>query len=284
LLQCTLDDFSRFAPIFPISYLADMTDMSATGLSHAHTEKRLSTPTQPEINPDATLQGEQKARYVSGMFGRIARRYDLMNALMSFGRDRAWRRFTVNKARTRQGGLALDVATGTGRIAQELARRGTRAVGIDFSAPMMVQGRSEGVGAREPVYFAGADALRLPFEDNTFDCATSGFAMRNVTNIESAFREMHRVVKPGSRIVCLEVGRPHFAPARLFHGLYTRRIVPAMGKIIAGDSDAYTYLPSSMGKFPMPEELARIMEKAGIKNVHWKQLTFGAVAVHWGTK
>jgi demethylmenaquinone methyltransferase/2-methoxy-6-polyprenyl-1,4-benzoquinol methylase len=258
--------------------------MSARGFSHPHTETRLSAPTRPETNPGATLQGEQKARYVSGMFARIARRYDLMNALMSFGRDGAWRRFVVNKARPKRGGLALDVATGTGRIAQEIAQRGTRAVGIDFSAAMMAQGRAGGVGAKEPVFFAGADALRLPFDDDTFDCATTGFAMRNVTDIESAFREMRRVVRPGARIVCLEVGRPRFAPAGFFHNLYTRRIIPFMGRLIAGDSDAYTYLPSSMGKFPPPEELARIMERAGIRNVRWKQLTFGAVAVHWGIK
>jgi demethylmenaquinone methyltransferase/2-methoxy-6-polyprenyl-1,4-benzoquinol methylase len=218
------------------------------------------------------------------MFARISKRYDLMNVLMSFGRDGAWRRFTVRKARPKPGGLALDVATGTGRIAQLIARQGTEAVGIDFSPQMMEQGRSDGVGADEPVYFAGADALSLPFDDNTFDCVTTGFAMRNVTDIEGAFREMWRVVKPGGRIVCMEVGKPRLAVTRLFHKLYTSRIIPFVGKIVAGDSDAYTYLPSSMGKFPPPEELARIMRRAGIRNVAWKQLTFGAVAVHWGTK
>lgn len=258
--------------------------MSATGFSTLETSDAPNASPQPATNPEATLQGEQKARYVSGMFARIAKRYDLMNVLMSFGRDGAWRTFTVKKARIKQGGLALDVATGTGRIAQEMAQKGTRSVGIDFCAPMMVQGRSEGVGVDEPVYFAGADALNLPFSDNTFDCVTTGFAMRNVIDIEGAFREMCRVVKPGGRIVCMEVGKPKYAITRLFHNIYTRRIIPFVGKIIAGDSDAYTYLPSSMGKFPPPADLARIMKKAGIRNVQWKQLTFGAVAVHWGTK
>ncbi len=258
--------------------------MSARDLSQVHTRQRISPSTQPTANPNASLQGEQKARYVSGMFARIAKRYDFMNALMSFGRDGAWRRFTVNKARPGPGDLALDVATGTGLIAQEMAHRGARAVGIDFCAPMMIQGRSEGVGAKESVFFAGADALNLPFDDDTFDCIATGFAMRNVTDIEGVFREMRRVVKPGGRIVCLEVGKPRLAATRAFHNLYTRRIVPLLGKLIAGDSDAYTYLPNSMGKFPPPEELALIMGKAGIRNVCWKQLTFGAVAVHWGTK
>jgi demethylmenaquinone methyltransferase / 2-methoxy-6-polyprenyl-1,4-benzoquinol methylase len=262
-----------------------------------------------ESNPDATLQGDQKARYVSGMFARIAGRYDLMNAIMSFGRDAAWRRYTVRKARPQPGHLALDVATGTGRIAQEIARHGAWAVGIDFCLPMMIQGRIKGCVATqwqdcmmiqssvttqwpqhvsensgEQVYFAGADALQLPFADNTFDCVTSGFAMRNVTDIAGAFGEMRRVVKPGGRVVCLEVGRPRWIIARLFHALYTRKIVPLMGKLIGGDSDAYTYLPSSMGKFPPPDELARIMRGAGLRDILWKQLTFGAVAVHWGVK
>lgn len=240
----------------------------------------------PAANPDASLQGEAKARYVSGMFSRIARRYDLMNLLMSFGQDGAWRRYTVSKARPKVDGLALDVATGTGRIAQELAHKGSRAVGIDFCVPMMAQGRSEGVGVgvHEPVFFVGADALELPFADDTFDCVTTGFAMRNVVDIEGAFREMRRVVKPGGRVACLEVGRPKWAVTRLFHALYTRKVVPVLGKIVAGESDAYTYLPSSMGKFPPPPELARIMRSAGLRNVEWRQLTFGAVAVHWGLK
>jgi demethylmenaquinone methyltransferase / 2-methoxy-6-polyprenyl-1,4-benzoquinol methylase len=243
-----------------------------------------STVQAPQTNPDATLQGEAKARYVSGMFARIARRYDLLNVLMSLGQDAMWRRFAIRTARPKQGGLALDVATGTGRIAQDMARKGTKVVGIDFSVPMMEQGIRDGVGQREPVFFAGADALRLPFADNTFDCVTTGFAMRNVMDIEAAFREMRRVVKPGGRVVCLEVGRPQWAIARFFHGIHTRRIVPLLGKLIAGDSDAYTYLPSSMGKFPPPPELAGIMRKAGLGDVGWKQLTFGAVAVHKGTK
>lgn len=235
-------------------------------------------------NPNASLTGDAKYRYVSGMFSRIAARYDLMNVVMSFGQDAAWRRYTVKQARPKPGGLALDVATGTGRIAQELAHRGTRAVGIDFSEAMMRQGLKEGVGREQPVYFAGADALCLPFADSAFDCVTTGFAMRNVVDIEAAFREMRRVVKPGGRVVCLEVGRPRWAVTRLFHALYTRKIVPLLGKLIAGDADAYTYLPSSMHKFPPPEELARIMHAAGLRDVRFKQLTFGAVAVHVGVK
>jgi demethylmenaquinone methyltransferase / 2-methoxy-6-polyprenyl-1,4-benzoquinol methylase len=238
----------------------------------------------PATNPHATLQGAEKVQYVRGMFGRIARRYDLMNMLMSFGQDRLWRAFTVRQAAAKPGDLALDVATGTGRIAHELAGKGARSVGIDFSLPMMLEGRRGGVGKDLPVHFVGADALSLPFGDDVFDCVTTGFAMRNVADIEGAFREMRRVLKPGGRLVCLEVGRPRLAITRLFHHIYTRKVVPLLGKVVAGDSDAYSYLPSSMGKFPSPPRLAGIMRSAGLRDVRFRQLTLGAVAVHTGTK
>ena len=236
------------------------------------------------VNPTATLSGDAKQRYVSGMFARIASRYDFMNALMSFGQDASWRRFTAKQARVLPGDLALDVATGTGRIADELARRGARAVGIDFSAEMMLYGRDRGVGRGRDVFLAGADALMLPFADNTFDCVTTGFAMRNVVDIEAAFREACRVVKPGGRVVCLEVGRPNSSITRALHSFYTLKIVPLLGRLLVGDADAYTYLPNSMRRFPPPGELAQIMEAAGLSHVRYRQLTFGAVAVHTSTK
>src|SRR5688572_14027074 len=213
----------------------------------------------PTANPNATLQGIEKARYVRDMFGRISCRYDLMNILMSFGQDRHWRAYTVRQAAPKPGDIALDVATGTGRIAHDLAGQGARSVGIDFSVPMMLQGKIDGVGSGLPMHFVGADALALPFVDDTFDCVTTGFAMRNVMDIEGAFREMRRVLKPGGRLVCLEVGRPKWAITRLFHRIYTRKVVPLLGRLVAGESDAYTYLPSSMGKFPQPPRLAAIM-------------------------
>jgi demethylmenaquinone methyltransferase/2-methoxy-6-polyprenyl-1,4-benzoquinol methylase len=150
---------------------------------------------------------------------------------------------------------------------------------------MMLAGREErGVGKREEVYFVAGDALGLPFRDETFECLTTGFMMRNVTDIRAAFREMRRVLKPGGRLVCLEVGRPRFAVARLFHRFYTRKVVPLLGRLIAGDADAYTYLPSSMGHFPSPPKLVRIMHEAGLRNVRYKQMSFGAVAVHWAER
>ena len=243
------------------------------------------------VNPDASLQGAAKRQYVRGMFARIARRYDLMNRLMTFGQDALWRRYTVRQARPLPGQLALDVATGTGLIAQELARAGARTVAVDFCADMMLQGRRQGVGKNlsrgrrgGTLYFVGADALQLPFPDNTFDCVTTGFAMRNVVDIEQAFREMRRVLKPGGRLVCLEVGHPRGALVRLAHGIYTHKVVPFLGRLVAGDADAYSYLPSSMTKFLTPPELAGIMAAAGLRKVRYTQLTFGTVAVHYATK
>ena len=113
---------------------------------------------------------------------------------------------------------------------------------------------------------------------------TTGFAMRNVADIGKSFAEMYRVVKPGGRVVCLEVGRPNLFFARPFHALYTGRILPLLGKLVAGDAEAYTYLPNSMRRFPPPGELAEIMRSAGLRDVHYRQLTFGAAAVHWGLK
>jgi demethylmenaquinone methyltransferase/2-methoxy-6-polyprenyl-1,4-benzoquinol methylase len=134
------------------------------------------------------------------------------------------------------------------------------------------------------VRWVAADALQLPFSDNTFDCVTTGFAMRNVVNIEQAFRDMMRVVKPGGRVVCLEVARPKFALVRWGHRLYFNKIVPLLGRLISRHKEAYTYLPASAENFPPPEELKRIMERAGLGRVRFKRYGLGAVAIHVGVK
>jgi demethylmenaquinone methyltransferase/2-methoxy-6-polyprenyl-1,4-benzoquinol methylase len=232
---------------------------------------------------------EHKAQYVAAMFDRIAPRYDLMNRLMTFGMDQRWRRFVVARAAPPPRGVALDVATGTGDIAIALARRigpGGAVIATDFSREMMHPGpgKAAKAGVGGTVRFMAADALRLPFPDDAFDCATTGFAMRNVTDVERAFREMCRVVKPGGRVVCLEVAKPRFPPVRWLHGLYFRRIVPRIGRIVTGQREAYTYLPESARTFPQPPALAAIMERAGLRDVRFHRLSLGAVAVHVGTK
>ncbi|MGI8855906.1 MAG: bifunctional demethylmenaquinone methyltransferase/2-methoxy-6-polyprenyl-1,4-benzoquinol methylase UbiE [Thermomicrobiales bacterium] len=232
---------------------------------------------------------ERKAEYVETMFDTIAPRYDLMNRVMTFGMDRCWRNFVVAQAAPPVGGSALDVATGTGDIAIALAKRiGRRGsvIATDFSQGMMRPGpgKAARAGVGNVVRFMAADALDLPFPDDTFDCVTTGFAMRNVTDIERAFREMRRVTKPGGRVVCLEVAKPGLPPARFLHQLYFNHIVPMLGRIITGNGEAYRYLPESARTFPPPPTLAAIMERAGLRAVHFRRLSLGSVAVHTGTK
>ncbi|MCL5959924.1 MAG: ubiquinone/menaquinone biosynthesis methyltransferase, partial [Chloroflexi bacterium] len=185
-----------------------------------------------------------------------------------------------------RGGQALDVATGTGELALELARHTSRVIGLDFCGEMMVPARAKiaraGLGDR--VKLMVGDAMALPFEDNSFDCATTGFAMRNVTDIPGAFSEMRRVVKSGGRVACLEVARPDSAFVRRMHHCYFFHVVPLLGRLISGDAEAYVYLPDSSTRFPSPPRLAEIMENAGLRKVHYRKLGFGAVAVHWGIK
>ncbi len=244
------------------------------------------------IIPTDRLPGfapERKAAYVETMFDRIAPSYDLMNRLMTFGLDQGWRRFVVQEAAPPVGGVALDVATGTGDIAIALARRvgpqGT-VIGADFAREMLRPGpaKAGAAGVGGAVHFMAADALALPFPDDTFDCVTTGFAMRNVTDIARAFREMCRVAKPSGRVVCLEVAQPPFPPIRFLHGLYFRHLVPLIGRVVTGQREAYTYLPESARNFPPPPALAAIMANAGLANVRYRRLSLGAVAIHTGTK
>lgn len=242
--------------------------------------------------PTGRLPGfvpERKAQYVGAMFDRIAPRYDLMNRLMTFGLDQGWRRCVVQEAAPPVGGVALDVATGTGDIAIALARRvGPQGavIGADFSRAMLHPGpaKANAVGVGGIVRFMAADALALPFPDDTFDCVTTGFAMRNVTDIARAFREMCRVTRPGGRVACLEVAQPPFPPLRALHALYFRRLVPLIGRVVTGQREAYTYLPESARTFPPPPALAAIMAGAGLAAVRYRRLSLGAVAVHTGTK
>jgi demethylmenaquinone methyltransferase/2-methoxy-6-polyprenyl-1,4-benzoquinol methylase len=249
--------------------------------------------TQPEhLIPSEKLPGfkpEEKASYVNRMFGQIAPKYDTMNRLMTFGLDQGWRKVVVRETGLKPGGVALDVATGTGDIALVLAEAvGSTGsvIASDFSLEMMKPGpgKADKKGVGKIVRFMAADALNLPYEDNSFDAITTGFAMRNVVDIERAFSEMRRVVKPGGRVVCLEVAKPKFALVRLGHQLYFNKIVPIIGSLISGHKEAYTYLPESAKNFPPPEKLKQIMESAGLKEVRFKLYGLGAVAIHVGTK
>lgn len=235
------------------------------------------------------FQPESKAQYVNRMFAQIAPTYDRVNRLMTFGLDQGWRKTVVAEAAPPPGGLALDVATGTGDIALTLAPKvgaEGQVIASDFCLEMMLPGppKAEKAGVGSRIRWVAADALNLPFPDNTFDCITTGFAMRNVVDIEQAFRDMTRVVKPGGRVVCLEVARPKFALVRWGHQLYFNNIVPWLGRLISRHQEAYTYLPASARNFPPPEELKKIMERAGLSQVRFRRYGLGAVAIHVGVK
>jgi demethylmenaquinone methyltransferase/2-methoxy-6-polyprenyl-1,4-benzoquinol methylase len=203
---------------------------------------------------------------------------------MTGGRDVAWRRIVVREAQLPSGGRLLDIATGTGDIALESLRRdaGLCAVGADFSLEMMLRGRDK-PGA-ERIRWMGADTLALPFPNDTFDAATSGFMLRNVIDVSGSLIEQWRVVKPGGRMVCLEISRPPRNLLLPFYHFYFHHVVPLVGQIVSGNRSAYTYLPRSADEFLSPDELADLMRQAGWRDVRYRRLMLGTVAIHSGVK
>lgn len=234
----------------------------------------------------AHLQGSERAAYVRDMFGRIAARYNLMNRLMTGGQDLRWRRFVVRQAQLPPNGRLLDLATGTGDIAFEALKAVPTAsvFGADFAEPMMRVGQRLPLGGR--VRWMSADALHLPFPDDTFDAVTSGYLVRNVIDIPRTFAEQRRVLKPGGRIVVLDSSPPPPTPLRPFIEIHLRYIIPLLGRLVVGPdgADAYQYLPSSTQAFKTPAELAALMRAAGFHNVGYQTFMFGTMAVHWGEK
>jgi demethylmenaquinone methyltransferase/2-methoxy-6-polyprenyl-1,4-benzoquinol methylase len=232
----------------------------------------------------AHLTGKARADYVQAMFGRVAKRYNLMNRLMTMGQDMKWRRFVVQQANLPPHGKLLDLATGTGDIAFEALKAVPTAqvVGADFALPMMHVGQTLPMG--KCVGWAGADALQLPFPDETFDAVTSGYLVRNVIDIPQTFKEQLRVLKPGGRIVVLDSSPPPQNVLRPFILIHLKYIIPLLGRLISSDASAYQYLPESTQAFKTPDELAAIMRKAGVRNVQYRAFMFGTMAVHWGEK
>lgn len=225
---------------------------------------------------------------VAEMFGRIAARYDLLNTLMTFGMDEGWRQRAVTAARLPPDGLALDVGTGTGALALALARAAphARIAGVDFAAPMVARApaRARRAGLRTRMAFARADALRLPFGDATFDCVSSAFVVRNVADREQAFAEQLRVLRPGGRMVCLELTRTRLPVFRGLFGWYFHRWVPLLGALVAGDAAAYSYLPESVAAFPGPDQLSALIAGVGFQGVRYELLGLGTVALHVGAR
>jgi len=234
------------------------------------------------------LRGDEKRRYVGEMFTRISPRYDLMNAIMTFGLDRRWRRTAARQAMNGLEGPALDVATGTGDLALELARtRGvTAVVGVDLLEPMVARAERKQTRKRHkaPVTFMVGDALSLPFPDNTFACVTSAFALRNVPDLEGALREMMRVLRPGGRVLSLETLPADGGLFKPMVRLYFNVVVPFLGSLVAGDRVAYTYLSKSMGKFLSSAALEKTYREVGFQDVEQRPLALGSVHLHWGVK
>ncbi len=220
------------------------------------------------------------------MFTRIARRYDLMNSLMTAGRHHAWRRVVARATLEAPPGPALDLATGTADLALALlARDPTRlVVGADFAEAMLGEARRK-LGARRATRVAllAADALALPFADKTFACVTSAFLLRNLADLPAGLAEMRRVTMPGGLVAALEITRPAVPGWDALFALYFNRLVPLIGALVAGDRAAYTYLPQSVERFVSPAGLARLMERAGLRAVHYRRLGLGTIALHVGS-
>src|SRR5215210_7527009 len=208
------------------------------------------------------------------MFDRIAGPYDLMNSVMTAGLHHRWRERAADLARVGPGSRALDVATGTGDLAIELASRGAEVVGSDFSEGMLDVARGKAPGLR----WEWGNALALPYEDASFDAATVGFGARNFSDLDRGLAEMARVVRPGGRVVVLEITTPRRPPLSTFFSVWFDRIVPAVGRL--ADSAAYTYLPSSVRRFPAPPALASRMEAAGLTDIRWILTAGGIIALH----
>jgi demethylmenaquinone methyltransferase/2-methoxy-6-polyprenyl-1,4-benzoquinol methylase len=218
------------------------------------------------------------------MFNRIVPRYDLMNRVMTGGRDVAWRNIVARQAAS-CGNRVLDVATGTGDLAFAIRQAGAKQViGTDFSEEMIEAARKKAPKHGPDVEFRIADALALPFDDGTFDAVTVSFGLRNMTDYDAALREMYRVLRPGGTAIVLEMTplkRPILGPPFRF---YFEKVVPLVGGLLSGSLTAYRYLPSSVEAFPPAHELAEMMQEAEFDNVRYQLLGFGTVAIHSGDR
>lgn len=237
--------------------------------------------------PPSLTQEQEFAGQIRSMFDRIAGVYDLMNTAMTAGLHHRWRERAADRAELEPGDLALDACCGTGDLALELARRvgpAGRVIGSDFSEAMLDRARrkAEERGAGS-VRFEWGDALELPYDDASFDAVTVGFGARNLADLERGIGELARVLRPGGRLVVLEITQPRRPPLSTFFGLWFDRLVPLLGTL-AGDRDAYTYLPQSVKRFPPPAVLAAIMAAAGLERVRATVLAGGIIAIHSGAR
>ncbi|MCW3049126.1 MAG: ubiE [Solirubrobacterales bacterium] len=235
---------------------------------------------------DGPRAGTLEEPQVRAMFDRIASFYDVMNSVMTAGLHHRWRARAADLARVGPGGSVLDVATGTGDLAVELTRRvgtGGEVVGTDFSEEMLARARQKAAAGGLDIAFEWGNALELPYASGRFDAATVGFGARNFSDLERGLAEMTRVVRPGGRVVVLEITTPTKPPLSTFYRLWFDTVVPLIGRL-TGEEEAYTYLPSSVKRFPGPHELAAAMDRAGLEDITYVLTAGGIIAIHAGTK
>ncbi len=227
-----------------------------------------------------------KARRVADVFDSVASRYDLMNDLMSAGMHRLWKAFTIQRSGVREGSRVLDVAAGTGDLAQAFARRVGKSGQVwltDINNAMLARGRDRLLDQGHLVPAAQCDAEKLPFPDDWFDCVSVAFGLRNMTHKDKALAEMHRVLRPGGRLLVLEFSQV-WKPLAPLYDFYSFQVIPRVGKLVTQDEASYRYLSESIRVHPGQEELKAMMEAAGLEKVEYFNLSFGVVALHRGYK
>ncbi|HEX8458838.1 MAG TPA: bifunctional demethylmenaquinone methyltransferase/2-methoxy-6-polyprenyl-1,4-benzoquinol methylase UbiE [Pyrinomonadaceae bacterium] len=230
---------------------------------------------------------QEHARRVNSMFAGIARRYDLLNHLLSANIDRRWRKLVAERLRPALAGgtRTLDVACGTGDLSLVLSEAGqTRVTGLDFCRPMLEVAARKAAERERAIPFVEADALRLPFAAETFDVVTIAFGLRNLASVEGGLRELFRVLRPGGRIAILEFSQPVMPGFRALFQFYFTRVLPRIGGLVSGSRGAYEYLPDSVSRFPDQERLAGLMRETGFGEVTYQNLTGGIAALHLGTR
>jgi demethylmenaquinone methyltransferase / 2-methoxy-6-polyprenyl-1,4-benzoquinol methylase len=227
------------------------------------------------------LTGKERATYVQGMFTKIARRYDLMNRIMTGGQDVRWRKRVIEQARLRSNASLLDLGTGTGDLAREALAQfpQVKVIASDFTLEMMRVGKENGA-----LNFSAADALHLPHPEGSFDALVSGFLMRNVIDLQKALQEQYRVLRRGGRVVILDTTRPKKNLLSPFIWLHMHFVIPTLGGLLTGEKDAYRYLPETTEGFVTAEEMTARMAAAGFKRINFQRYMFGTIAIHWGEK
>jgi demethylmenaquinone methyltransferase/2-methoxy-6-polyprenyl-1,4-benzoquinol methylase len=230
------------------------------------------------------VPADEKAGRVAGVFSSVASRYDLMNDLMSAGLHRLWKRFTVDQSGLRPGQRVLDVAGGTGDLAIQFAKRVGPTGGVvltDINAAMLKRGRDRVIDAGNVIPAVQCDAEHLPFHDSCFDCVSVAFGLRNMTDKLRALTEMHRVLRPGGRLLVLEFSHV-WQPLQRLYDAYSFNVIPRLGKLITDDSESYRYLAESIRMHPDQEQLKTLLEQAGLERVEYFNLSAGVVALHRG--